>query len=201
MPWQECDAVSNREEFCRLAVVSDSRVSVLCRRFGISRKTGYKWLQRFRGGEPCSDRSRRPRRFAPTSAAVEAEVLELRDRHPAWGGRKLRGRVSWPWGGDRSRPPARSRRFCIGGYGLSRRSRRSVARGSDSSGRHPRVRWQMDFKGDFKTADGRRCHALTITDDHSRYSLGLRACLNQKSETVRESLCGVFQRYGLPGRC
>jgi len=81
MPWQECDAVSNREEFCRLAVLPDSKLSVLCRRFGISRKTGYKWLQRFRGGEPCVDRSRRPRHFRePTSAAVEAEVLELRDR-------------------------------------------------------------------------------------------------------------------------
>jgi transposase InsO family protein len=62
----------------------------------------------------------------------------------------------------------------------------------------PNDLWQMDFKGDFRTADGRRCHPLTITDDHSRYSLGLRACLNQRSETVRESLCDVFRRYGLP---
>jgi transposase InsO family protein len=62
----------------------------------------------------------------------------------------------------------------------------------------PNELWQMDFKGDFRMVDGHRCHPLTITDDHSRYSLGLRACLNQRSETVRESLQGVFRRYGLP---
>ena len=198
MPWQECDAVSNREEFCRLAVVSDSRVSVLCRRFGISRKTGYKWLQRFRGGEPCSDRSRRPRRFrAPTSAAVEAEVLELRDRHPAWGGRKLRARLLAL--GRRSVPAASTITAILHRQGRIEKEE-SAKRGAWQRFEReaPNELWQMDFKGDFKTADGRRCHALTITDDHSRYSLGLRACLNQQSETVRESLCGVFQRYGLP---
>jgi transposase InsO family protein len=198
MPWQECDAVSNREEFCRLAVLSDSKLSVLCRRFGISRKTGYKWLQRFRGGEPCVDRSRRPRHFRePTSPAVEAEVLELRDRHPAWGGRKLRARLLAL--GRPSVPAASTITAILHRHGRIEQEE-SAKRGAWQRFEReaPNELWQMDFKGDFGTADGRRCHALTITDDHSRYSLGLRACLNQQSETVRESLCGVFRRYGLP---
>lgn len=198
MAWQECDAVSLREEFCQLAEKPEARVAVLCRRFGISRKTGYKWLGRFRSKESCQDRSRRPRHFRqPTSTEMEAEVLELRDQHPAWGGRKLRARLLAL---GRSSVPAASTITAI----LHRHGR--IAK-EESAKRGPWQRfereapnelWQMDFKGDFRTVDGCRCHPLTITDDHSRYSLGLVACLNQRSETVREILCGVFRRYGLP---
>src|SRR5580698_4132154 len=143
MPWQECDVVSMREEFCRLASSPDSKVAVLCRRFGISRKTGYKWLGRVRLGEPCVDRLRRHGRIEQEESLRRAPVQRFEREAP-------------------------------------------------------NELWQMDFKGDFRMVDGRRCHPLTITDDHSRYSLGLRACLNQRSETVRESLQGVFRRYGLP---
>jgi transposase InsO family protein len=198
MPWQECDAVSLREEFCRLAVLPDSKVSVLCRRFGISRKTGYKWLERFRSGESCADRSRRPRRFRePTSEAIEVRVLELRDRHPAWGGRKLRARLLAL--GHGSVPAASTITAILHRHGRIQKEE-SAKRGpwQRFEREAPNELWQMDFKGDFRTVDGRRCHPLTITDDHSRYSLGLRACLNQRSETVRESLSDVFRRYGLP---
>jgi len=198
MPWQECDAVSMREEFCRLAALPDSRVSVLCRRFGVSRKTGYKWLERFRLGESCVDRSRRPRRFRePTSPAIEAEVVELRDRHPAWGGRKLRARLLAQ--GRRSVPAASTITAILHRHGRIEKEE-SAKRGAWQRFQReaPNELWQMDFKGDFRTADGRRCHPLTVTDDHSRYSLGLKACLNQRSQTVREGLCGVFRRYGLP---
>ncbi len=198
MPWQECDIVTMRSEFCRMAVLPEAKISVLCRRFGISRKTGYKWLGRFRLGELCVDRSRRPRRFRePTSEAIEAEVLELRDRHPAWGGRKLRARLLAL---GRRRVPAASTITAI----LHRHGRiepeESAKRGPWQRFERaaPNELWQMDFKGDFCTADRLRCYPLTITDDHSRFSLGLRACLNQRSETVQESLRGVFRRYGLP---
>jgi transposase InsO family protein len=198
MPWQECDVVSMRGEFCRLASLPDAKMSVLCRRFGISRKTGYKWLARFLSGGSCEDRSRRPRHFRePTSAAIEAEVLELRDRHPAWGGRKLRARLV-ALGRD-AVPAASTITAILHRHGRIEQEeslkRVSVQRFERAA---PNELWQMDFKGDFPTVDGRRCHPLTITDDHSRYSLGLRACLNQRSETVQESLRGVFRRYGLP---
>lgn len=198
MPWQECDVVSMREEFCRLASLPESKMSVLCRRFGISRRTGYKWRARFLSGEACEDRSRRPRHFRePTSAAIEAEVLELRDQHPAWGGRKLRARLVAL--GRRAVPAASTITAILHRHGRIEKEeslkRVPVQRFEREA---PNELWQMDFKGDFATVDGRRCHPLTITDDHSRYSLGLQACLNQRTETVQESLRGVFRRYGLP---
>jgi transposase len=94
MPWSAVTVEAQRLEFCRLAVW-DSGVSFveLCRRFGISAKTGYKWLNRFvdEGPDGLGDRSRRPK-SSPlrTGAQMEASVCEIRTKHPAWGGRKIR---------------------------------------------------------------------------------------------------------------
>src|SRR5438046_10250608 len=62
----------------------------------------------------------------------------------------------------------------------------------------PNELWQMDFKGHFGLRDGTRCHALTVLDDHSRYALGVRACGNERRETVQTELIELFCRYGLP---
>src|SRR5690606_21236794 len=98
MPWKECSAMSQRRELVAVAKAPGVRVTQLCRRFGVSRKTAYKWLarERERPGEAAAllDRSRRPRRSpARTDAAVEGAVVRLRGEHPAWGGRKLRARL------------------------------------------------------------------------------------------------------------
>src|SRR4051794_15881666 len=96
MPWQEVSTVSLREEFVALARAEGGNVRELCRRYGVSAKTAYKWLARFDGGGPESlhDQSRRPRRSPrKTSEVIERRVLELRAEHPAWGGRKLRRRL------------------------------------------------------------------------------------------------------------
>src|SRR5689334_12946637 len=90
MPWNVQDLMSNRLEFVRLASQEGANVSELCRRFDISRKTGNKYLARFRelGIEGLSDRSRRPQSSpGRTDQAIEERVLAVRDRHPAWGGR------------------------------------------------------------------------------------------------------------------
>lgn len=90
MPWQERTRMTERQEFVAFAAQEEANIAALCRRYGISRKTGYKWLARAGGAEPLTDRSRRPS-TAPgrTSSEVEAAVLALRANHPAWGGRKL----------------------------------------------------------------------------------------------------------------
>ena len=96
MPWNEVSTETLRAEFVRLAQNNDATISQLCERFHISRKTGYKWLARFRahGDAGLSDQSRRPSCSpARTPGDVEAEVLRLRDQHPAWGGRKLHARL------------------------------------------------------------------------------------------------------------
>ena len=93
MAWKDRSIMSLREEFVRLASVPDANVSLLCRRFGISRKSGYKWLARYRaGGTPAlADGSRRPRHSPRQSdAATERAVVQVRAAHPAWGPRKIR---------------------------------------------------------------------------------------------------------------
>ncbi len=96
MPWTECDQMSLRLEFVTLASADGANVAELCRRFGISRKSGCKWIERHRDGGDAAlvDRSRRPRRLrAPTPAEVQAAVVALRRDHPAWGGRKIKRRL------------------------------------------------------------------------------------------------------------
>ena len=91
MPWEVCTVVSKREEFVKLAQLETMSFSELCRRSGVSRPTGYKWLKRARDDQAgMADRSRRPHTSpARTDTHVEALVCQLRRRHPAWGGRKL----------------------------------------------------------------------------------------------------------------
>lgn len=210
MPWKESTVVSEREEFVMLAAVEAANFSQLCRRFGISRKTGYKWPARFEAEARAglADRSRRPRSSpARTAAGLEAVVVELRDRHPAWGGRKLRARLRALGHGDV--PAASTITAILRRHGrLDRPPAVPASPGPYRRFEHPRPNdlWQMDFKGDFALAGGSpgrdpgRCHPLTVVDDHSRYAVGVRACAGQATAVVRQELTGIFRRYGLPRR-
>jgi transposase InsO family protein len=200
MPWQEYDRMELRTEFVRLATQDAIPMTELCRRFGISRKTGYKWLERYRaaGSDGLADRSRRPARSpARTSVEVEAAVLALRDAHPAWGGRKLHHRLVALGVTD---APSPSTITAI----LHRHGRIAPAA---SAMRQPPIRfehaepnalWQLDFLGHQPLATG-RVHPLCVIDDHSRYALGLVACANEQRPTVQTHLERLFRQYGLPG--
>jgi len=200
MSWKECDAVSLRREFVSLASVEGANISELCRRFGIARKTGYKWLKRFReiGEAGLHDQSRRPHRVrCPTPAEIEQRVLVVREEHPSWGGRKIHHRLKNL--GMKS-PPAASTITEI-----LRRHGKIDAEESEKRGKmkrfeypEPNDLWQMDFKGEFKLTAGGWCYPLTILDDHSRFSLLLYASSNQRRVTVQEQLTQVFRRYGMP---
>ena len=202
MAWKDVSVMSQREEFVVLASVEGANVSELCRRFGVSRKTGYKWLSRYASGGRAGlvDGSRRPKAASgQTSDAVEQRVLALRGEHPAWGGRKLRRRLL-----DLQQPdvPAASTITEI----LRRHGRLDERAGAGQANvqrfEHaaPNDLWQMDFKGHFAMTRGGRCHPLTVLDDHSRYSIGLRACDNERTQTVQAELIAMFRRYGLPRR-
>jgi transposase InsO family protein len=203
MAWKGCDRVSLRREFVELASVEGACMSTLCQRFGIARKTGYKWLARYRAdglGAPA-DRSRRPRRFrTPTAPELEARVSDARDQHPVWGGRKShhwldqRGVVDVPSPGTITAILGRHGRLDHPASG-SARPRRDWIRFEHPE---PNDLWQMDFKGDFALVDGNTCYPLTILDDHPRYALGIRACGGQQRATAQEHLTDVFRRYGLP---
>jgi len=201
MPWREATAVSERYEFVMLAMADGANVAALCRRFGISRSKGYKWLGRFKAeGRPgLFDRSRRPETSPKrTALAAEEAVAQLRAEHPAWGGRKIKRRLADL--GHRDIPAASTI------TGILRR--RGLIDPGESQKRVPFIRFehespnallQMDFKGHFPLAKG-RCHPLTLIDDHSRYCLLVEACPDEKGDTVKAGLTKAFRRYGLPER-
>jgi transposase InsO family protein len=199
MPWQEASTMSLRREFVMLAGAQGANRALLCRRFEISRKTGYKWLAREREGALLADQSRKPHSSpARTSEALEAAILELRDLHPTWGARKLRRRLEdLGWRGL----PAPSTVQAI----LMRHGRIDPAQSELHTAwqrfehEAPNVLWQMDFKGQFAVGNS-ACHPLTMLDDHSRYNLCLQACADQQGTTVQAHLSAIFRRYGLPWR-
>lgn len=200
MPWKECDAVSLREEFVILALAPEANVARLCRRFGISRKTGHKWLARFIEAGPAGlvDRSRRPRASPTrTDGSVAAAVVALRTEHPAWGGRKIRARLIAL--GHRHVPAASTITGILHRHGLIHPDASAKAR-PWTRFEHPAPNdlWQMDFKGHFPLSRGGRCHPLTVLDDHSRYALCVRACGDEQASTVRAHLTDLLRRYGLP---
>lgn len=200
MPWQEVNTVDLRKEFVLLVLSGSASMSELCRRFSISRKTGYKWLNRYNttGTQGLQDRAKTPHHQPKhTPGPIESLILATREQYPVWGGRKLkrfledRGHTGIPAPstitsilrrhGHLTRhcpPPAPYRRF---------------------QHPYPNDLWQMDFKGHISVARS-RCHPLTILDDCSRYSLCLKACPNERTETVKAGLIQTFTRYGLPSR-
>lgn len=201
MPWKECDRMTLRYEFVQLASLEGANLALLCRRFGISRKTGYKWLERYRaaGLEGLRDRSRRPLRSPRrTCASMEAEVLALRRKHPRWGGRKLGRRLCDT---DHTDVPAAStiteilRRHGEIAPSASE-ARRRVWRRFERP--EPNDLWQMDFKGQFRLATQQYCYPLTVLDDHSRFNLILQAGFRQDRVRVQGALEGGFRLYGLP---
>jgi len=201
MPWKVVTVMSQRKEFVSLASAEDVNISELCHRFDISRKTGYKWLERFRveGDSGIADRSRRPKFISViTSEEMERAIVRVRKRHRSWGGRKICKRLkNLGW----QAVPAPSTITDI-------LRRNGLLDPRESSKHHawqrfeaeaPNDLWQMDFKGHVPVADG-RCHPLTVLDDHSRYSLGIQACSNERDETVRNHLVMIFRRFGVPKR-
>lgn len=200
MCWKECDRVSERREFVRLFEAGGSSMSELCRRFKVSRKTGYKWVHRVReeGFEGLEDRSRRPERSPHrTSDEVELAVVSLRRLHPHWGGRKLKQVLER--GGELEVPSASSITRILHRHGLIDPSESEKHKAwIRFEHLRPNDLWQIDFKGDFLMSGGGRCYPLTLLDDHSRYSLGVFACDNQRGLTVKEHFRKVFNRYGIP---
>ena len=204
MPWKVQSPMSLRYEFVTFARQPHANVAALCRRLGISRKTGYKWLARSRSAIHSSaghlkllaDRSRRPLRSPTrTDAALERHIVELRQQQPAWGARKIKRRLE-----DLGhRMPARSTvNGILARHGLIDPSSSPLHRPARRFERAcPNELWQIDFKGHFAT-DAARCHPLTMLDDCSRFNLLLRACPDETLDTVRTGLTDAMRQYGMP---
>jgi len=198
MPWKETDVMEERIRFVVEASQPGASMAALCRAYGISRRTGYKWLSRFREAgslRGLTEESRRPRSSpCQTAEATELRVVALRETY-GWGSRKL------AWLLERE------------GIHLARSTIDQILRrrgllappqaGSQPAWRrfereHPNELVQMDFKGEYRLGSGGYCYPLALLDDHSRFSLGLFALPSKDAGGVRRSLITVFERYGMP---
>ena len=188
---------ASRRMFLSQANTPGENLSALCREYGISRTTAYKWLSRDKAGEPLTDQSKRPFHSPNlTPASVEEAIVELRVKHPAWGPHKLKHVLER----EGRKMPAKSTIATI--------LRRNGCISKEASAAHrpyqrferalPNSLWQTDFKGDFLLENEQRCFPLTVLDDCSRYSLCVDAKRNQQSAGVKESFTRVFKEYGLP---
>ncbi len=204
MGWKESSVMHERCKFVLEAISDQSNFSDLCRRYGISRKTGYKWLSRYEHEGPAGlyDRSRRPH-YSPlsTSAHMVAEVVRLRLDRLSWGPKKIRALLlrRFPSGEVPSQSTIARILFSCGLIkSTRRRSRRWHPGNGRCSASAPNHLWTVDFKGWWRTGDGRRCEPLTIRDTYSRYLLDIRAMETTRTEAVRDVFDMVFERYGLP---
>lgn len=205
MPWSETTPMRERLLFVAEAEEEVFSVSELCESFGISRKTGYKWIERFEreGLGGLEDRPRVALRCPHrTSPAIAQRVLEFRRKHPRWGPKKLLARLGQL--DPRIRWPAPSTAGeLLKRAGLIEPSRRARRRHSSflsplPKPDHPNDLWSADFKGQFKTGDAIYCHPLTIADGSSRFLLEVRALDSTDSPPVRRSFERLFRQYGLP---
>ena len=196
MPW-ECKTVEKlREEFV-IASVNCSNFSSLCREFGITRKTGYKWLKRYNDGNSLSDKSRKPLNIPnKTSEYIENLIINVRLDNPGWGAKTIK-RVLENQGCD-DIPCVKTVNNILKRYNCISK---------EASLNHtPFVRfqkdncnqmWQTDFKGEFLTKDNKYCYPLTIIDDHSRFSIKI-APFERTANVVLPSFRVAFEEYGVP---
>lgn len=206
MPFTTRSIMSQRIEFCLLASKPGSNISDLCRRYEISRKTGYKWLERYKekGNKGLLDHSKRPYSFPnKTCTEIEEYVIRLRKNDPEWGSKKLHKLICKDKEVGKYRheviPCKTTITKILSRHGLIDPNRSKIFKDFERFVRqYPNELWQMDYKGWFRLLNKQQCHPLTITDDHSRFNLCLEACKNQQEVTVKNALINVFRRYGLP---
>lgn len=202
MPWKESVLMDERLKFIG-RLLDGERMAELCREFGISRKTGYKFWDRYQsvGLHGLTDRMRRPYRCAnQLPFQVEKEILKLKKDKLSWGARKIREilRRKYP----ELRPPANSTIHCIlDRHGLVKRKgrRRFKAEGTPLfAAQNPNDLWCSDYKGEFMLGDSRYCYPLTITDFSSRFLLACEGLENNAEIYAFQVFERVFKEYGLP---
>lgn len=195
--------MNQRSEFV-LRAMQAGNFRDLCREYGVSPKTGYKWKQRFieEGLAGMADQSRRPVSTPGGLAeAVVCELVQLKQKHWAWGARKIRELYARRHTGQTPSESSVKRVLTRAGLVEKRRVRSRERSGRLYSGRRataPNDVWTVDFKGWWHGVEGRRCEPLTVRDEFSRYVLELRTLENARYETVRAAFERLFQQHGLP---
>ena len=206
MPFEETHVVDERRRFVTEAQRSLKSHSELCRRYGISRPTGYKWIERWEGEGPAGLQGRPSRpQSSPcaTPAHVVEAILNVRRAHDDYGAKKI------IWYLERSRPelslPSRTTvHNILLRHDLVPKRRKRVRRWHpgrpDTLAAEPNDTWSADFKGEFPTRDGELCYPLTVQDMHSRFVLDCRGRPSTKTIGVFPAFARLFKEFGLPRR-
>lgn len=198
MPWERKTVDNQRRSFVARAILKEQSISELCREYGISRPTGYKWIERYRRGEDMLDRPHTPfSKPFKTRPEMELRIVDVRSAHPTWGARKIQRFLADK--GETELPSASTindilkRNGCISEAATEQHTpwKRFVRD-------KPNALWQMDYKGHFGMTNGCRWHGLTILDDHSRFSLCLDAKENEQWKPTKNSLERIFREFGIP---
>jgi transposase InsO family protein len=204
MAWKEVLPMEERARFVLEVQRADMSFAELCRRYGVSRKTGYKWIRRYiaEGLDGVRERSSRPHSCPhKTSPEWEQRIFLERVKHSNWGPKKIRG-VLQSKGWDGKVPAASTMGDILRRAGLvrrkGRRRRKTYYNGPLTEAKYPNHVWAVDYKGWFRMRDGVRCDPLTISDLYSRYVLEVKALPDQSYEEARGVFEKVFQEYGLP---
>ena len=185
-------------------LLDGEKMAPLCRSFGISRKTGYKIFNRYKeeGVHALCDRSRRPVRYAnQLPEPMERLIVETKRAKPHWGARKIRELLVRRLAGDARIPAKSTVHAVLDRHGLVKRARRRRNRAEGtplSQAVIPNDLWCTDFKGEFKTGNGRYCYPLTVTDQASRMILACEALESTKEAPVIEAFVRLFRDRGLP---
>jgi putative transposase len=205
MPWSETCAMEQRLRFIADVLAGDETFTEVCERYEIARKTGYKWFGRngLEGVDGLKERSRAPHMHGRARpAAMREAVLELKERWPLWGPRKLRAKLAERHP-DWEVPAASTIGDWLQREGLTRdrRRRRRCPPYTQpfAEAAAPNDVWSADFKGWFSTGDGRRCDPLTVSDAFSRYLLACQAVRRPDHAHVDPVFEALFCEFGLPG--
>jgi putative transposase len=204
MPWKETCPMDQKMQMIADHISGDYTISELAREYEVSRKTIYKWVRRYQAAGPSGleGHSRAPRSH-PNATPIEVarEIVAAKLRHERWGPRKLVVWLEERCPGERW-PAAGTAGEILKRAGLVRSRRRKRRTPSYiqpfSECRRPNAVWSADFKGQFRTGDGRLCYPLTIYDNYSRYILAVRVLKHPTFEEVKPWFEKAFEEYGLP---
>jgi transposase InsO family protein len=203
MPWKESSVMDERMR-CVIRLKDGEGMASLCREFGISRKTGYKILDRYEqcGVEGLSDRARRPHRYAnQLPAPVEAAIVAAKREKPHWGARKIHERLLRRLPSEVKVPARSTIHAVLDRHGLVARASRSRTRAEGtplSAGLNPNDLWCTDYKGEFQLGSKRYCYPLTVTDYASRYLLLCEAMESNQEQPAFLAFERLFRERGLP---
>jgi putative transposase len=204
MPWRECDPMHERIQFVLLLQQGEHSMTELCDLFEISRKTGYKWLLRYRQYGPAglNDFSRAPHTIphkAPDD--VVQFVRDTMNKHPYWGGRKVRD-YAYKIAPDLEMPSETTVSSIIFREGLKKNKQKRKRPGHPGKPIFPTEEihdlWTTDFKGEFKTLNGEYCYPLTIMDEHTRFIIEIKGFPAINQEKVMNVFKDAFKKHGKP---